>query len=154
MLADELDYVVGVDTHLDEHVLAVVAAPSGAVLARRAVRANARGYAAALGFAREAAGGSRVWAVEALAATAPVLRVTSLAAARRCSRSAVLHVPSGVCAAKTTRSTRRGRRGQRWPAKRSLVRAAEHAARRCGCFWLRGAAPSTCAAKRSVNCVA
>ena len=57
MLADELDYVVGVDTHLDEHVLAVVAAPSGAVLARRAVRANARGYAAALRFAREVAFG-------------------------------------------------------------------------------------------------
>ncbi len=34
MLADELDYVVGVDTHLDEHVLAVVAAATGAVLAR------------------------------------------------------------------------------------------------------------------------
>ena len=64
MLADELDYVVGVDTHLDEHVLAVVAAPSGAVLARRAVLANARGYVAALRFAREAASGSRVWAVE------------------------------------------------------------------------------------------
>jgi len=27
MLADELDYVVGVDTHRDEHVLAVVVAP-------------------------------------------------------------------------------------------------------------------------------
>jgi transposase len=64
MLADELDYVVGVDTHLDEHVLAVVAAPSGAVVARRAVRANAGGYAAALRFAREAASGCRVWAVE------------------------------------------------------------------------------------------
>jgi transposase len=64
MLADELDYVIGVDTHLDEHVLAVVAAPSGAVVARRAVRANARGYAAALRFARETAGGSRVWAIE------------------------------------------------------------------------------------------
>jgi transposase len=64
MLADELDYVVGVDTHLDEHVLAVVAAPSGAVLARRAVHANARGYVAALRFAREAAGGARIWAVE------------------------------------------------------------------------------------------
>jgi hypothetical protein len=25
MVADELDYVVGVDTHVDEHVLAVVA---------------------------------------------------------------------------------------------------------------------------------
>ena len=64
MLADELDYVVGVDTHLDEHVLAVVAAPSGAVLARRAVRANARGYSAALRFAGEAAIGARVWAIE------------------------------------------------------------------------------------------
>ena len=33
-LADQLDYVIGVDTHLEEHVLAVVAAPSGA-LARK-----------------------------------------------------------------------------------------------------------------------
>jgi transposase len=64
MLADELDYVVGVDTHLDEHVVAVVAAPSGAVLARRAVGANARGYSAALRFAGEAATGARVWAIE------------------------------------------------------------------------------------------
>jgi transposase len=64
MLADERDYVVGVDTHLDEHVLAVVAAPSGAVVARRSVRASARGYSAALQFAREAANGARVWAIE------------------------------------------------------------------------------------------
>ena len=64
MVADEVDYVVGVDTHRDEHVLAVVAAPSGAVLARRAVGANGRGYAAALRFAGEAAGGARVWAIE------------------------------------------------------------------------------------------
>jgi hypothetical protein len=33
MLADELDYVIGVDTHRDEHALAVVAAPVGAVVA-------------------------------------------------------------------------------------------------------------------------
>ena len=64
MLADEVDYVVGVDTHLDEHVLAVVATPSGAVVARRAVPANARGYSAALRFAGEAAIGVRVWAIE------------------------------------------------------------------------------------------
>jgi len=64
MLADQLDYVVGVDTHLDEHVLAVVAAATGAVLARRAVRANERGYQAALRFAGEAADGARAWAVE------------------------------------------------------------------------------------------
>jgi hypothetical protein len=29
MVADELDYVVGVDTHRNEHVLAVVVAPGG-----------------------------------------------------------------------------------------------------------------------------
>ena len=38
--------------------------PRGAVLARRAVAANGRGYAAALRFAGEAAGGARVWAIE------------------------------------------------------------------------------------------
>lgn len=64
MLADQLDYVVGVDTHLDEHVLAVVAAPAGAVVARQTVRANARGYQAAHRFAGEAANGTRAWAVE------------------------------------------------------------------------------------------
>jgi transposase len=60
MLADELDYVVGVDTHLDEHVFAVVAAATGAVLARQAVRANECGYQAALRFAGEAADCSRL----------------------------------------------------------------------------------------------
>jgi transposase len=64
MLADELDYVVGVDTHLDEHVLAVVASPSGAVVAKRSVHASARGYASAYRFALEAAAGARVWAIE------------------------------------------------------------------------------------------
>lgn len=64
MLADELDYVVGVDTHRDEHVLAVVAAPAGAVVARQAVQASASGYAAALRFANTHANGARVWAIE------------------------------------------------------------------------------------------
>ena len=45
MLADELDYVVGVDTHRDEHVIAVVAAPAGAaMIAAAAAAANVRGY--------------------------------------------------------------------------------------------------------------
>jgi transposase len=64
MLADEVDYVVGVDTHRDEHVLAIVAVPVGAVVAQRAVAANARGYAQALGFARRHAPSARLWAVE------------------------------------------------------------------------------------------
>ena len=64
MLADELDYVIGVDTHRDEHVLAVVAAPAGAVVGQKAVRASARGYAAAVKFADTHANGARVWAIE------------------------------------------------------------------------------------------
>jgi transposase len=64
MLADELDYVVGVDTHRDLHVLAVVAATTGAVIAQRSVRTNASGYAEAIGFADRHAPGARLWAVE------------------------------------------------------------------------------------------
>ena len=40
MLADEVDYVIGVDTHRDEHVLAVVVASTGAVVAQRSVRSD------------------------------------------------------------------------------------------------------------------
>ena len=89
MLADEVDYVVGVDTHRDEHVLAVVAAPAGAVVAKRAVRASARGYREALCASPRSTrtargcGRSRVSAT-----TAPGLPAFSPAAARPCSRSA------------------------------------------------------------------
>jgi transposase len=64
MLADELDYVIGVDTHRDQHTLAVVAAPTGAVLAQTVVQASARGYAGAVRFAVKHAAGTRVWALE------------------------------------------------------------------------------------------
>ena len=64
MLADELDYVIGVDTHRDQHTLAVVAAPTGAVLAQAVVRASARGYVDARRFADRYAAGARAWAVE------------------------------------------------------------------------------------------
>ena len=64
MLADEVDYVIGVDTHRDQHTLALVAAPAGAVLAQTVVTANARGYSAAVRFADKHAAGVRVWAVE------------------------------------------------------------------------------------------
>jgi transposase len=63
MLADELDYVIGVDTHRDEHVLAVLTA-AAAVVAGQAVRANARGYRETLRFAERYAAGRRAWAIE------------------------------------------------------------------------------------------
>jgi transposase len=64
MLADEVDYVIGVDTHRDQHTLAVVVAPTGAVLAQTVVRATGRGYAQALRLAESHAGGVRAWAIE------------------------------------------------------------------------------------------
>ena len=60
MLADELDYVLGVDTHRDEHVLAVVTAPAGAVVAGAAAAAEGRGYRELLGVAEQHAPGRRV----------------------------------------------------------------------------------------------
>src|SRR5262245_24164324 len=64
MLADEVDYVIGVDTHRDQHTLAVVVAPTGAALAQTVVVANTRGYSVALRFADKHAPGARAWAVE------------------------------------------------------------------------------------------
>jgi transposase len=64
MLAEELDYVLGVDTHRDEHVMAVVTAPAGAVVGGSAAPANARGYRALLRLAERQAPGRRGWAIE------------------------------------------------------------------------------------------
>jgi transposase len=64
MLADELDYVLGVDSHRDEHVLAIVAAPAGAVVAGAAARADRRGYRELLRVAARYAPGRRAWAIE------------------------------------------------------------------------------------------
>ena len=61
MLADELDYVLGVDTHRDEHVMAVVTAPAGAVVAGAAAPANAHGYRELLRLAEQHAPGRRAW---------------------------------------------------------------------------------------------
>jgi transposase len=64
MLADELDYVLGVDTHRDEHVLAVVTAPAGALVAGTAAPANAHGYRELLRVADRYTPGRRAWAIE------------------------------------------------------------------------------------------
>jgi len=64
MLADELEFVIGVETHRDEHALALVACPSGACLVEALIAADAGGYAAALALARRRAPGRRAWAIE------------------------------------------------------------------------------------------
>ena len=53
MLADQVDFVVGVDTHRDWHSLAVVEVRNGAVVDETRVPANSGGYAEALRFAEQ-----------------------------------------------------------------------------------------------------
>ncbi len=67
MLADQLDYVVGVDSHRDTHAVAVVAVPSGVVVFEASIAADADGYAEALRLASRHAPGRRAFAIEGTA---------------------------------------------------------------------------------------
>src|SRR3990170_5694984 len=64
MLADELDYVIGVDPHRDTHALAVVLASTGAVVVEANVAASGDGYVRALVVAERHAAGRRAFAIE------------------------------------------------------------------------------------------
>ncbi|HEY7433612.1 MAG TPA: IS110 family transposase [Methylomirabilota bacterium] len=64
MLADELDFVIGIDTHRDTHALALVEASTGALVLEREVGADGPGYRQALALADGRAPGARVWAIE------------------------------------------------------------------------------------------
>src|SRR2546428_2890402 len=64
MLADQLDYVIGVDPHRDSHALAVVHVISGAIVFEATVAANSEGYAYALELVDEHAAARRAFAVE------------------------------------------------------------------------------------------
>ena len=64
MLADEVDFVIGVDPHRDSHALAIVQVVSGAVVFETTVVANSEGYALALALVGEHATGRRAFAIE------------------------------------------------------------------------------------------
>jgi transposase len=64
MLADQVDFVVGVDPHRDSHALAVVQVVSGAVVFETTIVANSDGYAQALKLVDQQAPGRRAFAVE------------------------------------------------------------------------------------------
>lgn len=65
ILAEQVDGVIGVDTHRDTLAAAAVS-PIGAVLASTDSPANARGYRSLLDFAREHVPGRRCWALEGI----------------------------------------------------------------------------------------
>lgn len=64
MLTDELDFVLGVDTHAQTHTLVIVEARTQRAREELAVAANCSGYRRALRLARRRAPGRRVWAIE------------------------------------------------------------------------------------------
>ncbi|MFJ8036005.1 transposase [Streptomyces sp. NPDC096032] len=65
ILAEQVDGVIGVDTHRDTLAAAAVS-PIGAVLNSTDAPANARGYRRLLEFARQHIPGRRCWAVEGI----------------------------------------------------------------------------------------
>ena len=90
MLADELDFIVGVDPHRDSHAIGVVEVRSGVVVFESSVTADSGGYAEALRVAERHAPGRRAFAIEgtgssgAAAADPPAdATPTAHAAARR-----------------------------------------------------------------------
>lgn len=64
MLADQLDYVIGVDPHRDSHAIAVVEVRSGLVVFEAVVSADGAGYQEALELADRHAPGDRAFAIE------------------------------------------------------------------------------------------
>ena len=64
MVADEVDFVVGVDTHADQHALAVVDAATQQTCRQLTVAASRQGYRQALRLAKRHAPGRRAWALE------------------------------------------------------------------------------------------
>ena len=64
MLADQLDYVIGVDPHRDLHAVAIVEARTGVVVFESTVSADKAGYAEALRLAEQHAPARRGFAVE------------------------------------------------------------------------------------------
>ena len=64
MLADQLDYVIGVDPHRDTHALAIVDVRTGGIVLETSVAANSSGYAHTLELAERHAPGRRAFAIE------------------------------------------------------------------------------------------
>jgi transposase len=63
MLTDQLDYVLGVDSHLERHALGVLAA-SGELVDEQELAADPAGYRQALALVERRAPGRRLWAIE------------------------------------------------------------------------------------------
>jgi hypothetical protein len=151
MLADQLDYVVGVDPHRDLHALAVVQVLSGRIVMETTVTASSDGYAQALKLAEAHAPGRRAFAVEGTGSFGAGLtrflsgrgeRVLEVSRLRRERRSGGKTTPLTLSAPPAACLPRSGRRRRR-PAVRG---------KRCRHSWLHGKERSTPSAPDWANC--
>ena len=146
MLADQLDYVVGVDPHRDLHALAVVHVLSGRIVMETTVTASSDGYAQALKLAEAHAPGRRAFAVEGTGSFGAGLTRFLTGRGER-----VLEV------SRLRRERRSGGKTDALDALRaaSSVLAQERPAvrgKRCRHSWLRGKERSTPSAPDWANC--
>ena len=152
MLADELDYVIGVDPHRDTHALAVVDVRSGGVVFEATAVADGEGYESVLRLANQHAPGRRAFAVEGTGSFGAGLarflvsheeRVLEVGRLRRERQSGKSDALDAIRAARSvlgqTRPARPRAGGER-EALRALSAAREGAvtARRAGLCQLRG----------------
>jgi hypothetical protein len=152
MLADQLDYIVGVDPHRDAHALAVVDVRTGAVVFEANLAANSDGYRQALELGEEHAPGRRVFAVEGTGSFGAGLtrfltgrgeRVLGVGRLRRERRSGgKTDALDAVRAARSVLASERGRRRHGQAVN----------ARRCRRWWLHGRARSTPSVPVSASC--
>ena len=63
MLAEQMDYVIGVDTHRDRHSAAILTS-SGGLVDQTSAGADQAGYRTLLRWAHLQAAGRRLWAIE------------------------------------------------------------------------------------------
>jgi hypothetical protein len=107
MLADQLDYVVGVDPHRDQHAVGVVDVRSGVVVFETSVAADSGGYADALAVAEQHAPGRRAFAVEGTGSYGAGLTRFLTGSGERVFESAACR-GSGMGVGRRTRSTLSG----------------------------------------------
>jgi len=147
MLAQELDYVIGVDTHRDAHALSFHRSPSGARLLEAEVAADQAGYADALALAEEHSPGPRAWALEGAGAYGKGLARHLQARGERVSRSSARSARAARAAAASRMPSMPGARpvpcsrASAWPRRGQGARG-----RRCACCSPRGRARSRPAA--------
>jgi transposase len=118
ILAELVDFVIGVDTHKDTHTAAVVLAVSGAVVDQAAVPATPAGYQQLLRLA-DRHDARRVWAIESTGGYGAGLTRFLAANAEQVVELDRPKGPPAATAPSPIRWTRPGRPAKPWPASSS-----------------------------------